>query len=558
MSGFVSAERLAYGPWAAFERMLARLLEHAGFRDVYIVGGAGDLGADIVATFNGVGWVVQAKFRDSVGVDSSAAREAVRALSEYEAKIAVAAASTNFTEDAYKYFNETKLSGIELRLWPGKHLLEYYNQLPTYSKARRELRKYQSRAVDEVESHRGKGRDTALVIMATGLGKSIVANEIIANELERNGDQEILVLAHTTPLVQQLEQSSWSQLAKQHSTHLWCDGELPSYSGGVVFATWQSLLAARNRGEDLARRYGLVIVDEAHHAPSQSYRLVIDDIQPNMLVGLTATPWRGDDQNIEEIFGEPVFTMDIVEGMQAGYLADVDYRMLTDGINWDAIAAQSTSGLTVKDLNQYLILPDRDNAMVKLVVEKMDSIDSPRALVFCRSIEHAKRLKPLFTTYGKRAALLHGKLSRVEKFTNLSSFRKGDIDLLISVEMLNEGIDVPEVNIVSFMRVTHSRRIFIQQLGRGLRLSDNKDKVLVLDFVADIRRLAAGRNLNNRAREISADGSREVIRFEDGQVVKFDNDKALSFFDEYLADISDLENLDETTRLQFPDRTTSP
>ena len=118
MPGFISVERLAYGPWPAFERMLARMLEHAGFKDVYIVGGSGDLGADIVGTMDGQGWVIQAKYRDSAGVDSSAAKEAVRALQHYESSTAVAAASTHFTSDAYDYYSQATRNGCLLYTSP--------------------------------------------------------------------------------------------------------------------------------------------------------------------------------------------------------------------------------------------------------------------------------------------------------------------------------------------------------------------------------------------------------------------------------------------------------
>ncbi|MEP5764949.1 MAG: DEAD/DEAH box helicase family protein [Halieaceae bacterium] len=555
MAGFVSVERLAYGPWQAFERMLARMLEHAGFKDVYVVGGSGDMGADIVGTLNGSRWVVQAKFRDSAGVDSSAAREVVRSISAYEASTAVAAASTYFTEDAYLYHDEVLLSGIELYLWAGNHLIEYWDELPEHSKQVRTPRDYQQSAIDAVESHRGNGRKSALIVMATGLGKSLVANQLIANELDRNREQEVLVLAHTNDLVKQLEASSWSQLKKHWSTHLWCDGEVPAYAGGVVFATWQSVFAAIKRGEDLDRKFGLVVVDEAHHSPSASYSQLLAELNPNMLVGLTATPWRGDDRSLKEIYGDPVYTMDVVQGMQRGFLAEVDYRMLVDGLDWEGIAERTKQGLTVKNLNELLILPDRDSAIVESIADEIEKVPDPRVLVFCKSIEHAERIQPMFAAFGIRAAVIHSKLDRVQRFKSLSSFRRGDIDVLISVEMLNEGIDVPEVNIIAFMRVTHSRRIFIQQLGRGLRVSGTKEKVVVLDFVADIRRIAAGVSLNSRATSIASDAKdREIIRFHEGEVVKFSDARAENFFDEYLADISGLEDLDESSRLKFPAR----
>jgi len=553
MAGFVCEERLTYGSWPAFERMVARLAQHAGFTDVAIVGGSGDLGADVVGAFNGVRWVFQAKYRLNGGADAAGVNEATLAMGKYDAKVGVLATNTYFYEHTYMIQREKAAAGIDLRLWNGAYLLEFFEKLPTVSCARRELRPYQVEAVNAIERARVKGKKEALVTMATGLGKSMVASQVIANEIERNPYQEVLVLAHMSDLVRQLEFSSWPQLEKWVSTHLWTDGEQPAYSGGVVYATWQSLFSAMRKEPDILRgRFGLVVVDEAHHAPSASFSELLHHLNPNFLLGLTATPWRGDEQTLQGLFGKPVFVLDIVAGMQMGYLAAVDYRMLTDGIDWEEISRASQQGLTVADLNRHLLVPERDIGMVEVICAKMEEMDRPRGLAFCRSIEHAERLQPLFTSSGVKTAILHSQLPREQRFKNLSGFRLGHIDLLISIEMLNEGIDVPEVNLVAFMRVTHSRRIFLQQLGRGLRISPGKERVFVLDFVADIRRIAAGLEINHMAKKRAA--SLEVVRYRDGEIVRFDNDSPLRFFDQYLADIANLEFADEDSHLRFPEK----
>ena len=225
--------------------------------------------------------------------------------------------------------------------------------------------------------------------------------------------------------------------------------------------------------------------------------------------------------------------------------------MLTDGIDWDDISRLSRQGLTVKDLNRHLLVPDRDVAMVEMICNKMEQVNKPRALAFCRSIDHAEKLRPLFSSKGVRTAVLHSGLSRPERFINLSNFRVGKTDLLISIEMLNEGIDIPDVNVVAFMRVTHSRRIFLQQMGRGLRLSPDKKSVHVMDFVADIRRIAAGVQMNREAQE-NTEKQPEIVRYHKDGIIRFDNIAAESFFDEYLADVADIDNMDDGARLKFP------
>ena len=549
MPGFISQERLAYGPWQAQERALARLLEHWGFSDVMLVGGSGDLGADIVATINRKSWLIQSKYRRTGAIGSMALREAVRAMSAYDADVCVAATNQAFSEDAYQHLHSLKSSGIESFLWNGDALLKHFLKLPVESAASRDLRGYQVEAVDAVERRRSQGARSALVIMATGLGKSVVAGSLIANELFRNPGGEVLVLAHTVDLVKQLDRSSWPMLNKEISTHLWAEGESPSYHSGITFATWQSVVGAASR-ENLAGRYSFIVVDEAHHAPSPAYSSLISSLQPNFLVGMTATPWRGDDRNLGDIFGQPAFTMDIVDGMQGGYLADVDYQMMVDDVDWDEIYMMSRAGYTIKDLNEKLILPDRDEAMVYRVIERMAQMDSPRVICFCRTIDHAERIRRIFLALNVQAGVLHSEMRREDRFRTLAGFRYGSLQLVLAVDILNEGIDVPDVNMVVFMRVTHSRRIFIQQLGRGLRLTPRKNQVVVLDFVADIRRIAAGIELNREASKRAQEV--EVLRFEDGGIVRFNSQIASSLFDVYLADVASIEDMDESARLKFP------
>ena len=206
-------------------------------------------------------------------------------------------------------------------------------------------------------------------------------------------------------------------------------------------------------------------------------------------------------------------------------------------------------GLTVKDLNKALYVPERDLGMIENISEVIEKTNNPRTLVFCRSIKHAERLKIFFRQYDIPSEVIHSgpELHRSEKFKALSDFRQGKLKVLISIEMLNEGIDVPDVNIVVFARVTHSRRIFLQQLGRGLRLSNNKKYVTVLDFVADVRRIAAGVEINNSASQFR---DQETVNYPDGEIVKFSK-YSQDFFQEYLADMASISDLDEDAHLDF-------
>lgn len=545
---FINLKRLQEGPWQAFERVLARYLEHGGFVDVTVVGGSGDLGADIVGQIHGRRWVVQAKFRSGSVVGKSAIEEAYNAHWAYEADVFVACTNSNFSSEALLFHEQLRRRGFTTYLWNRTWLLQEIESLPEYSAYKRVPRNYQRDAIDSVHRSIKAGSKNGLITLATGLGKTIVASTFVSEFLENHPDAKVLVLAHTVDLVRQLERSFWAQLSKFTNTHLWTDGEKPIDTDGVTFGTWQSLASAIKNGEALVGVFDIVFVDECHHAPSDSFKRLLEALAPTYTLGVTATPWRGDRESLRPLFGDPLFSMDIVRGMQEGFLAQVDYLMLLDDIDWDEIRLLSRQGLTVKDLNQRLYVPERDVGMVETICDAIAKIRDPRVLVFCRSIDHAERLQRFFRQYDLSAGVIHSELHRTDRFTTLTNFRSGKLKILISIEMLNEGIDIPEVNAVVFARVTHSRRIFLQQLGRGLRLSENKSTVTVLDFVADVRRVGAGVEINQEARRFKA---QEEIRYPDGDIVHFTK-YSEDFFMEYLADMADLSDLDEDAILRFP------
>ena len=270
-----------------------------------------------------------------------------------------------------------------------------------------------------------------------------------------------LVLVPTLELVPQFEASLWPYLPKSVPTHVLTGSEKPSFAGGVTVATYQSAV----RREDFADRFGLVIVDEAHHAPADGYARLLGELQPQFLLGLTATPWRGDERQLDDIFGSATYSVSIVEGMQLGYLAHVDYRMLIDNIDWDWVNSDLPSEVSVRDLNRQLFVPELDEAVVVKIRRHLDEIPQPRCIVFCRSIQHAERVGAHLRAEGWPARVLHSQLDRFEATRALREFRSGLVPIVVAVDILNEGIDVPDVNMIVFLRVTHSRRIFVQQLG---------------------------------------------------------------------------------------------
>jgi DNA or RNA helicases of superfamily II len=281
-------------------------------------------------------------------------------------------------------------------------------------------------------------------------------------------------------------------------------------------------------------------------------------------MGMTATPWRPDEVDITTLFGEPRVQIDIVTGLRKGFLSNVDYRMHTDNINWDALRNINGKSFTPKQINRTLFINQWDDAVVLEFRKIWSEQKSPRAIIFCGTIDHAATMRDKINSLGFcNAAAIYSQsntglsMNQFERNRILSDFSDGIVDVICAVDVFNEGIDVPDVNILVFQRVTHSRRIFIQQLGRGLRISEGKEKVIVLDFVSDIRRFAAGIELKNQLEEgMSTRG--QTVRINLPNKVTFkrvdgEDPAAESFLRAWLDDVVTIESAGEDASvLKFP------
>lgn len=536
------------GPWG-FTRQLERLVWHLGFTDVINIDGPNDQGGDLIAVRDGRRWVFQAKWKSRGPVPPAAIDEVIRARAYYGADEAVVATNSDYGPQARTRQLELDRAGIRVELWSGQELLDLYaddrytmKRLPTPV-----LRPYQVKAFENVTADLDStGR--ALLILATGLGKTVVGGEVIARGLDRESNLKVLVTAPTKDLADQLERALWQHLPKSVRTNILTGDQRSDDLRGVTCATIPSALAFARGGY----RPGLVMVDEAHHVGEDGQLAeLLDVLKESPQFGVTATPWRGDQFDIRHCFGDPSYTLGIENGMRLGYLADVNYRLFADNIDWDFVRGASEYSYTIKDLNARLFLPERDEAIRDHLIDAWQTMLSPRAVVFCRTIEHAERMAELLNQVPqwKGAEAVHARLEGRDRQLRLLRFRNGDVAIITAVDILNEGVDIPDVNIICFARVTHSRRIFVQQLGRGLRLRPGKRYVDVLDFVSDIRRFAAIMNL----KENVAASEMETLRLaQRGTTFGFSDQRAESLMREWIKDSASLETALDDARLQFP------
>ena len=538
--------------WRGLERAIARLMEHLGWKDINVIGGAGDKGADVIATRKEGNliktWVVQSKaVTGDRYIGPQAINEAINALSFYNTNIAAVATNGEFTRTARQRQEQLGQNGYIVKLWNGKFIKELIEKMPLDHAGRRDLRPYQQDIADKVINSFDSGNRKAFYVVATGLGKTVIA-ATIARKLWERGCRRILVLCHAIDLALQLEQGFWPQITKEIPTSVFFAGLPPRNTEGISFGLYQSLYGYLP-GID-PDQFDAIIVDEAHHALAHGFRSCLEHLQPKFLVGMTATPWRGDGQSLTSVFGNPVAKVSLVDGMAMGYLSKVDYRILCDNVDWDNMQNLSEQNLSIRDLNKRLFLPQRDEAVIDELKNAIRDIPNPRIAVFSPSIEHSSRFADMLSAAGIPCTALLSGIDKAERRKRLLAFAAGDYQAVCAVDIMNEGIDIPDVNILVFLRATHSRRIFVQQLGRGLRLSEGKDEVIVLDFVSDIRRMAEMIEMNNEGKVKGAE--KEVVYLQEG-FVSFSDARVENFVKVWLEDVADLSGSDDEVKLTFPE-----
>lgn len=522
--------------WQGLERLVVRLLTLKNFEHVWLVGGSGDGGADVIATLPGREglperrWLIQVKrYKSPVGEEVG--KETLKALVRYQAHVPVIVSSSGFTASVHKWKDELRRQqGISLQLWDAATIESLGRELPGEPLVLRpgstlRLRDYQEEGISRIlERYFDRVSRSALVVLATGLGKTVTAAEAVRRiRVQSQRSLRVLVLAHTIDLVHQLERSFWPFMSSEDASCIIGGGQRPSSFDELsqfafVFAVRDSVWEAQEREVFPNDIFDIVVVDECHHLGARTYEDVLDRLEAGtnagpFLMGLTATPWRPGGESLGPRFDDPVVEVDLPRGLRDGYLANVDYRIFTDNVDWERLRTEKGDRYTPEKINRTLFISEWDDGVIERTREAWSELAGVRrGIVFCGTIAHANTVAQKINQLGfATASVLSSKgadgraLSTVERSRILWDFASGKIEILCAVDVLNEGIDVPDVNLVVFQRVTHSRRIFIQQLGRGLRLRPGKEKVVVLDFVTDIRRFAEGLILD---RALDDDGPR--------------------------------------------------
>ncbi|MFD2203724.1 DUF3427 domain-containing protein [Shivajiella indica] len=347
--------------------------------------------------------------------------------------------------------------------------------------------KFQEEILEKLEVERTvHHRYKNLVVAATGTGKTIISAFDYSRFRKVNPGAKFLFVAHREEILKQSLAVFRGILKDSNFGELWVGGSTPNQFDNV-FASVQTL---NNRISDLSLSedfYDFIIIDEVHHIAANSYRPILQKFKPKILLGLTATPERMDGADILEDFCDHIAAeIRLPEAMNQKLLCPFNYFGLTDtvdlaNLNW------SRGRYVPSELNKVYTGNDlRVNHILSNLEKYLTDIQDVRALGFCVTQDHAKYMAEKFVLAGLKADYLisNGPTDRSSIGERLT---KKEINYLFVVDIFNEGVDIPEIDTVLFLRPTESLTIFLQQLGRGLRLSDGKDCLTVLDFVGNAR-----------------------------------------------------------------------
>lgn len=345
---------------------------------------------------------------------------------------------------------------------------------------------YQKEILASLEAERKiHGHFKNLVIAATGVGKTVVAAFDYKRFVKANGGRanRLLFVAHREELLNQSLSTFRAVLRDQNFAELMVGGNEPERIEHL-FISIQSFNSKKLASYTSQDYYDFIIVDEFHHAAAPTYRSLLEYYKPKILLGLTATPERGDGQDVFDYFdGRISAEIRLPEAIDRKLLSPFQYFGVTDDVDLSRLKWGRRGYDTAALEKVYTANDHRAKLILESVYRYVTDIHEVVGLGFCVSVEHAKFMANYFSIKGIKSLSLHKDSTKEERQTAKIQLINGNIKFIFVVDLYNEGVDIPEVNTVLFLRPTESLTVFLQQLGRGLRLSEGKECLTVLDFV---------------------------------------------------------------------------
>jgi superfamily II DNA or RNA helicase/HKD family nuclease len=353
-------------------------------------------------------------------------------------------------------------------------------------------RPHQRRILEALDTEREvHDRHHNLVIAATGTGKTVVAALDYRRLARQWGDgamPSLLFVAHRKEILEQSLRTYREVLGDASFGELYVGGVRPE-RWRHVFASVQSL---SSYGVDSipADAFEIVVVDEFHHAEAPTYRRIIDHLTPRELLGLTATPERADGSDVRVSYfdGRAACELRLWEALEDDLLVPFHYFGIADGTDLSAIEWKRGRYDEAALSELYTGNEARARVVLRQLGEKVSDVAAMRALGFCVSVDHARYMAQVFNAAGIPALAVSGDTRADERARALADLKSRRVNVLFAADLFNEGLDLPDVDTVLFLRPTQSATIFLQQLGRGLRKTEDKAVLTVLDFVGHHRK----------------------------------------------------------------------
>lgn len=385
-------------------------------------------------------------------------------------------------------FEDFKIGGVD------KLYAELQKQKFTANTGSETLVKYsilphQKQLLDKLEVEREAGVDKNLIVAATGTGKTVISAfdyKVFCDKHPNN--KRILFLAHREEILRQSRLTYCSVLGDANFGDVWVGSYRPVRGLDHLFISVQTFNSKFDDifGDLPDDYYDYIVVDEAHHSVANSYRKLFCKFKPILLIGLTATPERMDGESLLPDFCNKISAeIRLPKALDEGLLTPFQYLCISDNTDLTDEDLMQGSKYVATKLSDKLCNVERVNLIVDRLRYYLPDENACKALCFCATKEHAKYMAEQFTVCGMSADYLTSDNAADRQSLN-KKLAKGEINYLFVVDIFNEGVDIPAVDTVLFLRPTESLTIFLQQLGRGLRLYPGKQQLTVFDFVAQL------------------------------------------------------------------------
>lgn len=332
----------------------------------------------------------------------------------------------------------------------------------------------QTEALDALNETREQGYRRGLVVMATGLGKTWLA----AFDCQQVNAKRVLFVAHREEILNQAEET-YVRIRSDLKVGRY-NGKARELNVDIMFASIQTLGKTQHLEQFAKDHFDYIVVDEFHHAAARTYQRLLSHFSPRFLLGLTATPERTDQSDILTLCDDNlVYSKDLYDGIRADLLCPFHYFGVADTVDYQEIRWRNGKFDENELVNQLAT-----TARVRHNLKHWQKHQVTRTLAFCVSIKHADFMADYFNRNGVKSVSVHSS-SATPRNEALSQLKNGEIQIIFSVDLFNEGVDLPVIDTVLMLRPTESKIIFLQQLGRGLRTSPGKDKLVVIDFIGN-------------------------------------------------------------------------